>query len=110
MATCGHGPATDAGAEKRGGPRVYERRDVESDTLHQVVRENLATFTAAIEAGFAGSTLPDFVRAELAGYVDCGVLGRGFAHFFFAKDAGNPGWWRSHVVVAGFAPRVPDEG
>jgi hypothetical protein len=43
-----------------------------------VVRENLLTLLAAVEQGFA-SPLPKFVRAELEGYVHCGVLARGFA-------------------------------
>jgi hypothetical protein len=46
---------------------VYERHDVGTDTLHQVVRENLQTFLSAIEAGFAGGKLPSFVEAELTG-------------------------------------------
>jgi hypothetical protein len=44
MATCGHGRAADHAARPRGSARVYERRDVEGDTLQQVVRENLLTF------------------------------------------------------------------
>jgi hypothetical protein len=59
---------------------VYERHDVGTDTLHQVVRENLQTFLSAIEAGFAGGKLPSFVADELSGYLRCTVLGRGFAH------------------------------
>ena len=55
---------------------MYERHDPESQALHQVVRENLATFYAAIEEGWA-TELPEFVRAEFAGYLDCGVLQRG---------------------------------
>jgi Putative transposase/Transposase zinc-binding domain len=46
--------------------------------LHQVVRDNLHTLYAAIEQGFA-TPLPAFVKDELEGYVDCGVLSRGFA-------------------------------
>jgi hypothetical protein len=80
MAPCGHVQAAFSSAENGHGPRVYERHDVEADTLHQVVRENLATFTSAIEAGFEGGSLPEFVKAELADYLSCSVLGRGFAH------------------------------
>ena len=47
--------------------------------MHRVVRENLRTLYAAAEEGFAGAPLPGFVRAELEGYVDCGLLQRGFA-------------------------------
>jgi len=58
----------------------YARRDPERETLHRLVREHLRTFYAAVEHGFEGASLPDFVRADLEGYVNCGVLGRGFAH------------------------------
>jgi hypothetical protein len=60
-------------------PTTYERRRPEEGTLHRVVRENLRTLYAAAEEGFAGAPLPGFVRAELEGYVDCGLLQRGFA-------------------------------
>ena len=80
MGTCGHARAADLATTSRGAPRVYERHDVGADTLHQVVRENLQTFLAAIEAGFAGGRLPSFVEDELSGYLRCTVLGRGFAH------------------------------
>jgi len=58
----------------------YVRRDPERETLHQLVREHLRTFYAAVEHGFDGASLPDFVREDIEGYVRCGVLGRGFAH------------------------------
>ena len=60
------------------GAYTYARRRPEATTLHQVVRENLLTLYAAIEQGFA-SPLPAFVRDELEGYLDCGLLSRGFA-------------------------------
>jgi hypothetical protein len=44
------------------------------------VREHLRTLYAAVEHGFEGASLPEFVRADLEGYVRCGVLNRGFAH------------------------------
>ena len=44
------------------------------------MREHLRTLYAAVEHGFDGASLPDFVREDLEGYVRCGVLGRGFAH------------------------------
>ncbi|HEX7505344.1 MAG TPA: hypothetical protein VF550_01150, partial [Polyangia bacterium] len=68
MATCTHAqPACasiTAGTGRR--PRVYERHDPFAQALHQVVRENLATFYAAIEEGWQAG-LPAFVRAEFAG-------------------------------------------
>jgi hypothetical protein len=57
---------------------TYTRRRPEESALHQVVRDNLRTLYAAIEQGFA-APLPSFVRDELEGYIDCGVLSRGFA-------------------------------
>jgi hypothetical protein len=61
------------------GP-VYSRRQPELGTLYRVVRENLRTLYAAAQDGFAGAALPPFVRQEFEGYLDCGLLSRGFAH------------------------------
>jgi hypothetical protein len=59
-----------------------------------VVRENLQTLYAAAQEGFAGVALPPFVRQELEGYLDCGLLLRGFAHLEnivrFLKHLGEP--------------------
>jgi hypothetical protein len=57
----------------------YERRRPENGTLHRVGRENLKTLYAATEDGDPGAALPAFVRKELEGYLDCGLLCRGFA-------------------------------
>jgi len=57
---------------------VYERRRPEATTLYAVVRDNVETLYAAM--GESGATLPGFVREELEGYLDCGLLCRGFAH------------------------------
>lgn len=57
---------------------VYERRRPEKTTLYEVVRDNVETLYAATSE--SGSELPAFVRAELEGYLDCGLLCRGFAH------------------------------
>jgi hypothetical protein len=72
----------EAAARARPSPvgPVYTRRDPEGETLHRLVREHLRTFYAAVEHGFEGASLPDFMREDLEGYVRCGVLGRGFAH------------------------------
>jgi hypothetical protein len=70
---------SDVAAAVGRGPRVYEKHDPFAQALHQVVRENLATFYAAIEEGWQ-TGLPDFVRAEFVGYLDCSVMQRGFAH------------------------------
>jgi hypothetical protein len=37
------------------------------------------TLYPAVAAGFEGGALPPFVRRELEGYLDCGLLCRGFA-------------------------------
>ena len=50
------------------------RRRPESSTLHRVVRENLQTLYAAVQDGFATAALPEFVRREFEGYLDCGLL------------------------------------
>ena len=44
------------------------------------MRENLQTLYAAVEDGFSGAPLPPFVRQEFEGYLECGLLCRGFAH------------------------------
>ena len=76
-----HSDSVSAPAHGHGGRRfVYERRRPELSTLHRTVRENLQTLYAAVEAGFDGAALPSFVRKELEGYLDCGLLCRGFAH------------------------------
>lgn len=43
------------------------------------MRENLATLYGAVDDGALPIALPDFVRSELGGYLDCGLLCRGFA-------------------------------
>ena len=59
---------------------TYERRRPEETTLYRVVQQNLLTLCAAVEAGFEGGSLPKFVKAELDGFLGCGLLCRGFAH------------------------------
>jgi hypothetical protein len=51
----------------------YARRRPENNTLHRVVRENVETLYAAIEAGDAGA-LPAFVRKEIESYLDCALI------------------------------------
>jgi hypothetical protein len=53
------------------------RRRPEQSTLYRVVQQNLKTLYAAVEAGFAGAALPHFVRAELEGYLRCGLACHG---------------------------------
>jgi hypothetical protein len=58
---------------------VYQRRRPEETTLYQVVQDNLATLYGAVDDGALAIALPKFVRKELEGYLDCGLLCRGFA-------------------------------
>ena len=67
-------------AARAGTPFAYERRRPETTTLYAVVRDNLETLYGAVEDGAGPVTLPGFVRKELSGYLDCGLLCRGFAH------------------------------
>ena len=58
---------------------VYKRRRPEETTLYRVVQDNLATLVGAVEDGALAIALPKFVKKELEGYLDCGLLCRGFA-------------------------------
>lgn len=58
---------------------TYERRRPEATTLYQVVQDNLETLYGAVDDGAVKLALPRFVRKELEGYLDCGLLCRGFA-------------------------------
>jgi len=42
------------------------------------VRDNLETLYGAVDDGALGVALPAFVRAELEGSLECGLLRRGF--------------------------------
>ena len=64
----------------RCAPRaVYARHHPEQTTLYEVVRDNLATLYSAVDEGALPIALPGFVRKERDGYLDCGLLCRGFA-------------------------------
>jgi hypothetical protein len=62
-----------------GAPLVYERHRRDATTLYAVVRDNLETLYGAVDEGAIPVTLPAFVRKELEGYLDCGLLCRGFS-------------------------------
>ena len=81
---------------------MYEKHDPFAQSLHRVVRENLATFYAAIEEGWQ-SELPKFVRAEFAGFLDCSVMQRGFAHLA-CEDCGLPRLVAFTCAGRGFCP------
>ncbi len=61
------------------GAVVYERRRPETTALYEPVRDNLETLYGAIDDGALGAKLPKHARKELEGYLDCGLLCRGFA-------------------------------
>ena len=58
----------------------YRRREPEKTLLHQVVRGRLEPFLASVrEQSATGRGLPSHVERDLRAYLDCGILGRGFA-------------------------------
>jgi hypothetical protein len=87
------------------GP-VYTRRQPESETQHRLVCEHLRTLYAAVEHGFEGASLPEFVRAHIEGYVNCGALNRGFAHLQ-CEDCQHPLLVAFSCGSRGFCPSCP---
>jgi len=82
---------------------AYARRRPERTTLYRVLLENIETLYSASDEGALPFPLPHFVRKELDGYLDCGLLVRGFAHVACEHCA------RSHLVAfsckrRGFCP------
>lgn len=64
----------------RAAARGYLRREPEATVLHRAVREHLASFLGETrERSPHGAGLPHFVEREFAGYLDCGLLARGFS-------------------------------
>ena len=61
---------------------TYSRREPEKTALYKVMQEHLLTFEQEWSDQASGRTLPKFVTEELHKYMDCGILGRGFAHLF----------------------------
>ena len=89
----------------RGGDRQGEDtspRDPERGALHRILREHLATFLSEREE--AGAPLAKFVVDELRGYLDCGVLSRGCAHFK-CDDCGADRVTGLSCKGRGFCPR-----
>jgi len=58
---------------------TYERHRSEATTLYQVVQENLETLYGAVDDGAVKVAPPPFGKKELEGYLECGLLCRGFA-------------------------------
>jgi len=56
-------------------PVLYRRRQPEKTTLYQAVAEHLPAFLASADE--AGRSVPKFVRRELEGFLDCGIVEKG---------------------------------
>ena len=54
----------------------YQRRDPEHTALHRVLSQHWPAFLERTEQA---EGLPDFVKREIEGYLDCGILERGHA-------------------------------
>ena len=74
----------EAAARVRPSPAgpVYTRRQPEKTALYRVMQEHLLTFEQEWTDAASGRTLPAFVTEELHKYLECGILGRGFAHLY----------------------------
>ena len=57
----------------------YRPRQPQDTTLYAVVRDNLETLYGAVDEGAVTIVLPAFVKKELEGFLDCGLLCRNFA-------------------------------
>jgi len=57
----------------------YCRREPERTILHSVVRDGLEPFLATARQHGSGKGMPAHVERALRGYLDCGVLAKGFA-------------------------------
>ncbi len=57
--------------------------------LYRVLQEHLETFIARSEA--SGRELPSFVKAELRGYLECGIMAYGFTRYR-CGDCGHSRW------------------
>ena len=58
---------------------VYRPCRPEETVLYRVLQEHLETFIERTESG--GRELPAFVKKELRGYLECGILAHGFARY-----------------------------
>ena len=84
----------------------YERRQPERSVLYAVLHEHLEGFLALARAGDEhGVGLPRFIVRELRGFLDCGILAKGFARFR-CQGCGLTRLLRSPARAAAFALRV----
>jgi hypothetical protein len=84
---------------------AYRTRRPQDSTLYAVVRDNLATLFGAVDDGAVSIALPAFVRKGLEGFLECGLLCRGFAHVA-CGDCASAASWRSRVNAEDSARRV----
>ena len=82
------------------GP-LYGPRQPESTVLYRVLQEHLETFIARSEA--SGRELPVFVKNELRGYLECGIMAHGFARYR-CGDCGHSRWLPFSCGGRGFCP------
>jgi hypothetical protein len=58
---------------------VRRRREPETTALYRVLQAHLSSFERRWTDPAEGRTLPKLVTDELRGFLDCGILARGFA-------------------------------
>ncbi|MFQ5668804.1 MAG: transposase [Candidatus Binatia bacterium] len=81
---------------------VYRRRTPEKTVLYRVLAEHLETFLQIVHADPSRS-LPRFVERELRGFLDCGILARGFARVH-CRDCGKDALLAFSCKGRGFCP------
>ena len=69
----------DRGRVEVGKPAPYRRREPARTVLYKVVQEHLSTFLERAAERGPGKGLPKYVVGEFERYLDCGILGKGFA-------------------------------
>lgn len=79
----------------------YQRRKPETTVLYQVLQEHLETFLARVGDGCAN--WPGFVKRELRGFMDCGVLARDFCRVH-CYNCGRDGVVAFSCKGRGFCP------
>jgi hypothetical protein len=67
-----------AGADPHAPRYSYKRHEPENTLLYRVMAERLEPWLADRQADESRSSLPKFVVKTLRGFLDCGILARGF--------------------------------
>ena len=81
---------------------TYRRREPEKTLLYNLVREHLNTFLLVADSR-GGGPLPKYVRQEFFRYLECGILGRGFARVR-CQDCGHDSVVAFSCKSRGFCP------